>query len=1549
MNRASDPPVDGDPVESSLDAELGRILEAYLADLEAGRPVDPERLLAQHPALADQLRSCLAVVNLADRVAGGSRSHAAPDRAASRLDTTASARVRSALTTLGLGSNGGSRVYLREMPDEPEPMIRPRSDAMPISPESAFGRYQLQGEIARGGMGAVLRGRDVDLGRDLAIKVLLEAHRDHPDIVHRFIEEAQIGGQLQHPGIVPVYELGTFPDRRPYFAMKLVKGRTLAALLQERPDPRHEVPRFLSIFEQVCQTMAYAHARGVIHRDLKPTNIMVGSFGEVQVMDWGLAKVLPQGGIADEGGSRLAQETVIMTVRSGPAGSNGESQPGSVLGTPSYMAPEQARGEVERVDERVDVFGLGAILCEILTGRPPFGGSSRNEIRAKAARGDLTDARRRLDASGADAELISLARDCLAAEPEQRLRTAGEVARRLSAYQVGVQERLRAAELARVEAQTRAEEERKRRRVTVALAASVVGLFLSGSATWAELSRQRTERIRQLDRAASGVELQYAEANRYGDDLTRWAAAREAAHALGGLLADAPEASTRNRLAALVREVAASAAMAETDRKLLAELADIRGTRIDDPEGRTAEARYADAFREARIGIESVSPTKAASKIRDRPAAVRVAIAIALDDWASARRTLRRDLAGATRLTEIARLGDPEPWRDRLRAVLQIPAATGRLAALRDLARSERLDELPAVSVDRLAVGLLDLDDATGAEAVCRGALRRYPGDAWLNYHLARCLERQLRLEEAIRYYMAARSIQPGMAHDLAHALERKGEPDRAIAVFQDLAHQRPSGVRHLACLGQLLKKRGRAQEARDALDRAVAVARAAVGPGPGDLGAHFDLGWALFTRADLDLGSAVFTRRDLDEAMTEFREAIRLQPDSIGAHGNLGAALLARGRWGEAIAEFREVIRLQPNDARAHSDLGASLARQGEWAEAITECREAIRLRPDDAEAHNNLSYALRGRGDLSEAITECREALRLQPDYALGHINLGAALQARGRWGEAIAEYREALRLQPDSALVHTKFGTALHAQGEWDEAIAECHEALRLQPDSAEAHFSLANALRDRGKRGEAIAEFREALRLKPDFALAHNNLGNALAGQGDLNGAIVEIRAALRLRPDYAEAHYNLGNALGDQGKSEEAIAEYRAALRLRPDYAEAHNNLGNALAGQGDLNGAIVEIRAALRLRPDYTEAHNNLGAILCDVKRDYTDAEAEFREVIRLKPGVASAHANLGNALRGQGEVDGAIVAYREAIRLQPDLAVAHRNLGVLLHGQEKWEEAIIELREALRLEPDSAKAHYDLGVVLGAHVRIGEAIDECRRAIRLQPDYAEAHCNLGHFMSRQGRYAESLLELKRGHELGSRQPNWPYPSAHWVREAERLVDLEKKVPAMISGEAEPGDAGECLRLAQICYQKGLHAASARYWDGAFKSHPPLADDMQAQHRYNAACAAALAGCGQGKDDPPLDDAAKARWRKQAIDWLEADLAAWSKVLASGPPQARQSISQTLQHWKADPDLAGLREPAAVAKLSEKEQRACRALWTEVDALLVKAPSATTR
>jgi WD40 repeat protein/serine/threonine protein kinase len=492
-------------IESSADrAEF--LDSACGADLELRREVD--RLLQSNAEAGDFL----------ERPAPELEATIAPDTDMKNLAAVLQAGLSPACAedrTVVIGKSGhGVLKSLSRSPDLPhvvlreaasagdDPIVRPKSPEMPDRDSDS--RYQLQGEIARGGMGAILKGRDTDLGRELAIKVLLEAHKDEPEVVQRFIEEAQIGGQLQHPGIAPIYELGQFADRRPFFSMKLVKGETLSKLLADRVEPSLDFGRFVGIFEQVCQTMAYAHSRGVIHRDLKPANIMVGAFGEVQVMDWGLAKVLPAGGIADEKRAHATQQgqSIIQTLRSksgsdvpGTIGKVGsQTRMGSVMGTPAYMPPEQALGEIDNLDERADVFGLGAILCEILTGKPPYVADDGTQVYRLASRGKLRDCMQRLDACGADAELVAIAKHCLQLEPSERPRDAGVLAVRVAAHLASVETRLRESEVERAAEAARAEQalhtvaetearvraERRARRLQLTVAAVVLALVSVG-------------------------------------------------------------------------------------------------------------------------------------------------------------------------------------------------------------------------------------------------------------------------------------------------------------------------------------------------------------------------------------------------------------------------------------------------------------------------------------------------------------------------------------------------------------------------------------------------------------------------------------------------------------------------------------------------------------------------------------------------------------------------------------------------------------------------------------------------------------------------------------------------------------------------------------------------------------------------------------------------------------------------------------------------------------------------------------------------------------
>jgi tetratricopeptide (TPR) repeat protein len=392
----------------------------------------------------------------------------------------------------------------------------PAEDAAPAAPPG----YVLAGRVGRGGMGEVYRARDTRLGRDVAVKVLQARFGADPAYARRFLAEAGITAGLQHPGVPPVHEVGTLSDGRPFLVMKLVAGRTLADLLRDRPDPGADRGRLVAAFEGVCQAVGYAHSRGVVHRDLKPANVMVGAFGEVQVMDWGLAKELacrePEPPEEDPAPADAAHRQGEAPTPAPGRRETDPTRPGLVMGTPGYMAPEQARGGP--ADSRADVFGLGAVLCAILTGEPPFTGPDTAAVVARNAAGDLADARSRLAACGAEPDLVALCERCLSPAPADRPADAGAVADAVAAFRARAEERARRAEVERATADARAVEERKRRRV-LAAAAGLVALVLGGGAgvsAWQAVRATRAERAtaEQLERTQQAEEAANAEKTR---------------------------------------------------------------------------------------------------------------------------------------------------------------------------------------------------------------------------------------------------------------------------------------------------------------------------------------------------------------------------------------------------------------------------------------------------------------------------------------------------------------------------------------------------------------------------------------------------------------------------------------------------------------------------------------------------------------------------------------------------------------------------------------------------------------------------------------------------------------------------------------------------------------------------------------------------------------------------------------------------------------------------------------------------------------------------
>jgi serine/threonine-protein kinase len=523
--------------------------------------------------------------------------------------------------------------------------------------------YELLDLLGHGGIGEVYRSRDPGLGRDLALKVLRPQWQGRREVEYRLEQEAHITGSLQHPGIVPVYNLGRLRDGRLYFTMKVVRGRTWAEVLGQ---PGEQTPQRragdVAVFEKVCQAVAYAHSKGVIHRDLKPGNVMVGAFGEVQVMDWGLAKVLARERRRAVAVATVPASSVVQTVRSDDPAL--QSQEGVALGTYAYMAPEQACGASEQLNERCDVFGLGAVLGEVLTGRPPYTGPTAAVVHDRALRAELGPAWERLDRCGADAELVELAKRCLAVEPAARPGDAGEVAGAVGAYLAGVQLRLREAERQRAAAEVRAVEERKRRRLAIALATAVL-LLAGGGGGWLLQQQQHGQqhqraresaRREQADKETGGVVEQGRVLLDEGwkeQDLARLAqATSEGSRAVD--IARSGEASEemRQQADAFQAEAEKRLGRAKKNRALLAALMDVSAppeTRAytRDDKGRmmvpaqpkpSVGEQYAAAFRGWDLDVEGATEAEVVARLKDEPEAVVQEVIAALDGWMLERR-----------------------------------------------------------------------------------------------------------------------------------------------------------------------------------------------------------------------------------------------------------------------------------------------------------------------------------------------------------------------------------------------------------------------------------------------------------------------------------------------------------------------------------------------------------------------------------------------------------------------------------------------------------------------------------------------------------------------------------------------------------------------------------------------------------------------------------------------------------------------------------------------------------------------------------------------
>jgi serine/threonine-protein kinase len=729
--------------------------------------------------------------------------------------------------------------------------------------------YDVQEVLGRGGIGIVYKAWHLRLNRPVAIKMLLSGGYAGPHELERFHREAEAIAALHHPNIVQVYDSGEH-DGTAYFTMEFVEGGNLARKLAGVPQPPRQAARILITLANAIQA---AHAEGIIHRDLKPANVLLTAEATPKLSDFGLAH-------------RMTGDTRLTLA-------------GASLGTPSYMAPEQARGDKAAIGPATDIYALGAILYEMLTGRPPFRGETSAATLQQLMSDEPVPPARLNPRVPRDLQTVCL--KCLAKEPSRRYASAAELADDLGRFDRGE------PTLARPPGRAERFCMWARRRPTDAAlyatltAAALLLLALVGVELHVSGHRQAVVRAAEQDLDEADLHLQQS-------DLAGARSALERARGRAGT--DAPPL--------LQQRVAEESQLQD----LLQELDAIRLNRAMASDGhfrrRESDQEYQHAFEAAGFELFKQSPSDVAGRINRSPA--RSELIAALDDWSlcSAQDESRR-----TALMAIARLADPDPWRDRVRDPLKFWDG----AHIKALARSAPLHGASPQLLVGLGERLMHVDQSA-AVPYLRRLQQQYPKDFYANFSLGRALNPD---PMAMGYFQAAVAIRPDAAAPLGY-------------------------------IGVLLSDQGHSREALPYLERSLQL-----DPQP-------------YLRANL--ASALRAVGRTDDAIADFQQALRLGYTSSALHNELGMALLAKGRLNEAVEQFEDAIQEDRQNTWARYNLAEAMCKLGRPSQAIDQLHELLAINPEDEPTQYRLAQLLLDQGRLEDARAAWQKAVDLHPD---------------------------------------------------------------------------------------------------------------------------------------------------------------------------------------------------------------------------------------------------------------------------------------------------------------------------------------------------------------------------------------------------------------------------------------------------------------------------------------------------------------------------------------------------------------------------------------
>lgn len=1378
--------------------------------------------------------------------------------------------------------------------------------------------YEVVSVLGRGGMGVVFKARHLKLNRFVALKMLLSGMFAGSLELARFRREALAVAALQHPNIVQIHDVGDLSGQH-HFTMEFVEGGTLAQKLAGAPQVEKAAAQTIATLACAVQ---FAHQSGLIHRDLKPANILLTAEGVPKISDFGLAR----------------------SIETGPE----FTLTGARIGTPSYMAPEQAMGLAHSIGPAVDIYGLGAILYEMLTGRPPFKGESALETEKQVIADDPIQPCHLNPKVSRDLETICL--KCLQKNPSRRYASAQDLADDLHRFLD------RKPVIARPVGNLERAFKWTLRHPTVA-AVCVFLMAAIGSGIWlfqherARFAERRAETQRLEERQSKAVESvldQAAALQKQG----RWPDAK-------AVLEGAPSLEDIPGLAKLRQRMDQAVA----DVRMVTRLEDIpiRQVEVRAP---SSHRQYVDAFRQ--YGIELPTPEAAQAAVRIRASAIHEPLLAFLHDWAFH----FGSPADRQQLAAILDLADDDDWRRRLRKSLLADDRAERHILLQ---ASEAPDQPTLILGLIYSISIVNQGtDAEEAMALLRAAQLRHPEDYWINLQLGG-ISMVEHPEQAVGYFRAAVASRPESSQAyimLGRALYDSGDTDGAIAAFRK-AIPLTSNRCAPRDLARALASRGGLEEARVhwakmlepsplnydpwdgyALlcaflgnDHAYRIGRRALLDRTRDSAEHW-------TAAERDGQACLILPASGDElqrAVSLVELAAANGPTFFSGNSWIqfveGLAAYRQGRFDQAVPLLEDSAALLANRAGPRVTLAMAQFQLGHLDQARKTLSAGV-LASNWMESQADhpaawVSHVLRREAETL--------ILRNLPAFLRGEyepqdnderLALVGICQAQSRYTTAARLYAAAFQADPELA---DKLTIECRCRSMEDEPFYERVESINTDARYLAARCAtLAGCGQGKDAAGLNQAErarWRQQARewLQADLALWKKTLINrtekdlALArrmlthwqAEPDL-AAIRDLKALDEVSASERDDCFRFWDEVGRVLR--ETVVQERA-IALDPKLADPRR-VPNELLREGRLE----EARQAWQIVLDANPLDHNFWwgyAELCL----FLDRDDEYRR----------ARQNL---------------LARFYLTSNPWFAERTARACLLLPATEdELHQAGALARHATATDPSAHPGDYPWflfarGLSEYRNGKFEQAISTMR-GVTSRLSAPAARIVLAMALHQNGQ----LVEAQKTLAMAILSEDWrsvkARDSAAWVshlhrREAQELI--LPNLPLFRRGEYQPQGNDERLALlaGQIanCEFEDLHGALGRLYAEAFAIEPTVADDASSGARYRAARAAVLAGCGRGNDAEQFNDEDRSRLRQQALGWLGQELTSYGQRLDAGNAEIKTRIRQGLQSWRDDPDMVGVHDKDALASLSEEERDLWQQLWSNMETLLRRAIAA---